>query len=162
MSSDTTHIALRPVEPGDAPFLFEVYASTRSDEMAFFPLDETQREAFLKMQYNAQQASYKMQYPNADHQIILVDDRQVGRLILNRGDQEFLLVDIALLPQYRSCGTGASLIKDICAEAAGKGLPVRLQVLRSNRAALLYERLGFYVTGENQVHFQMEWHPNRQ
>ncbi|HYY58876.1 MAG TPA: GNAT family N-acetyltransferase [Pyrinomonadaceae bacterium] len=162
MSSELTHISLRPVEPGDEPFLFEVYAGTRTDELAFLPWNDAQREAFLKMQFNNQQGSYKMHYPDADHRIILLSERPVGRLIVVRGETEILLTDIALLPEHRNSGIGASLIRDLCAEAASEGLPVRLHVFKSNRAARLYERLGFRVTGENQTHFQMEWRSDAQ
>jgi GNAT superfamily N-acetyltransferase len=157
MTSEPTHISLRPVEPGDEPFLFEVYASTRKDELAFLPWNEAQREAFVKMQFNNQQGAYKMQYPGADHRIILLSGRPVGRLIVVRGEREILLADIALLHEFRNAGIGAWLIKELCAEAAAAGLPVRLQVLIFNRAARLYERLGFRLMGENQTHFQMEW-----
>jgi ribosomal protein S18 acetylase RimI-like enzyme len=98
-----------------------------------------------------------MQYPDAEHRVVLLSDRPVGRLIVVRGDREILLADIALLPEFRNAGIGARLIKDLCAEAADAGLPVKLQVLKFNRAARLYERLGFHLTGENQTHFQMEW-----
>jgi ribosomal protein S18 acetylase RimI-like enzyme len=66
------------------------------------------------------------------------------------------------LPEHRGSGIGASLIRDLCAEAAAKGLPLLLQVFKSNPAARLYERLGFYRTGESPTHFQMEWRSDKQ
>ena len=64
---------LQPVRPEDEPFLFELYASTRGDEMALVGWDKAQQEAFLRMQFNAQRSSYAMQFPNADYRIIAHD-----------------------------------------------------------------------------------------
>ncbi|HEY6186187.1 MAG TPA: GNAT family N-acetyltransferase [Pyrinomonadaceae bacterium] len=160
MSTDQMPVALRPVEPGDEPFLFELYSSTRADELAAWGWDAAQQEAFLRLQFNGQQGFYRMQYPDAEHRIITLGDQPVGRMIVIGADEEIRLADIVLLPQYRNRGLGASLIKDLCAEAGTRGLPVRLRVLKSNRdAARLYERLGFSMDGENETHLQMEWHP---
>lgn len=161
MSTDQMPVALRPVEPGDEPFLFEVYSSTRASEMAAWGWDAAQQEAFLRLQFNGQQGFYRMQYPEAEHQIILFNAQPVGRMIVVNSDDEVRLADIIVLPQYRNRGIGASLIKDLCAEAERKGLPVRLQVLKSNHdAARLYERLGFSTDTESDTHVQMQWQPN--
>ena len=44
-------------------------------------------------------------------------------------------------------------------ECEEKKLPLRLQVLRSNPALRLYERLGFVRTAEDQIYIQMEKRP---
>jgi ribosomal protein S18 acetylase RimI-like enzyme len=163
MSGDPMSVALRPVEAGDEQFLFEVYASTRADEMAAWGWDGAQQEAFLRLQFNGQQGFYRMQYLEAEHSLILFNDQPVGRMIVIRAKHAVRLADIALLPQYRNLGIGASLIKELCAEAARKGVPVRLRVLRSNHAAArFYERLGFsgYIESESDTHLQMVWHPS--
>lgn len=149
-------ITLRPVIPDDEPFLLEIYTNTRPD-VAEWGWDAAQQEAFLRMQFDLQRRAFAMQSPEAEHQIILLEDQQIGRIIILRTDQQIRLSDIALLPQHRNKGIGASLIKDLCAEAAQSNLPVRLQVLKSNPALHLYERLGFIRIGESATHFQMEW-----
>jgi ribosomal protein S18 acetylase RimI-like enzyme len=161
MPVDSMPITLRPVLPDDEPFLLEMYAGTRPD-VAEWGWDAAQQEAFLRMQFDLQQRAWAMQSPEAKHQIILLGDRQIGRIITLRTDQQIRLSDIALLPQHRNNGIGASLIKDLCAEAAQSGLPVQLQVLKSNPALRLYERLGFLRIGESSTHFQMEWRADRQ
>jgi ribosomal protein S18 acetylase RimI-like enzyme len=153
-------LALRPVMSDDEQFLYEVYQSTRIDELAQIPWNEAQRTAFLKMQLKARDQSYRMHYAELDDRIILFQDQKVGRLILVRGDDEIRLADIALLPEYRRAGIGASLIKDLITEANQSGRPIRLQVERPNeQAKRLYERLGFNTTGETMTHFQMEYQP---
>jgi ribosomal protein S18 acetylase RimI-like enzyme len=152
-------VTLRPVEAGDQQFLFEVYAGTRRAELDAWGWDAAQQDAFLKMQFMAQHNAYDMQYTEADHSLILLDDQPIGRLLVARSSEWIHLVDIALLPAHRNRGIGAQLIKDLLDEAATAGLPVRLQVLKNNPAAELYERLGFRKTGESGMHFQMERPP---
>jgi ribosomal protein S18 acetylase RimI-like enzyme len=86
----------------------------------------------------------------------LLGDQTIGRILVVRTSEEIHLVDIALLPANQGQGIGAGLIKELLDEGDRDGLPVRLEVLKNNRAALLYERLGFVKTGERGMHFQME------
>jgi len=162
MSDDAIKAAvrLRPIVADDEPFLLEVYKSTRP-EITALGWPPPQEEAFFRMQFEGQKRSYEMQYPDAAHQLILFKDTEVGRLITFRTEQEIRLADVALLPQYRNMGVGAFVIRELCAEAARRDLPLRLQVSKFNPAIHLYERLGFQMLGENSTHFQMEWRPNQ-
>jgi ribosomal protein S18 acetylase RimI-like enzyme len=160
-SSAASALALRPVLPEDEQFLYEVYASTRADELAQVMWGEAQREMFLKMQLKARDQSYRMYYSEIDDRIILRDNQRVGRLIVVRADDEIRLADIALLLEHRGAGIASALIKDLMAEARVSNKPIRLQVETSNpKARSLYERLGFTTTGENVTHFQMEYRPS--
>ncbi|MDB5084378.1 MAG: family N-acetyltransferase, partial [Bacilli bacterium] len=51
------------VRTEDEPFLFQVYASTRYDEIDQWGWDQAAVQAFLSLQWNAQQRSYAMQHP---------------------------------------------------------------------------------------------------
>ena len=153
-----TAVALRPVTDADEQLLYEVYASTRADELAQVLWSEAQRAAFLKMQLTARDRSYRMHYPDIVDRIVVVGQQPAGRLIIVREGAEMRLADIALLPQYRRRGIGTALVKELMAEADETGRPLRLQVERPNeQAKRLYERLGFTTTGENDTHFQMEY-----
>ena len=157
MSNRALNISLRPVEPEDEAFLYEVYRSTRAEELAAWGWDERQQELFLKMQLRARDQSYLMYYTEISDSIILFEKSRAGRIIISRSDKEIKLVDISLLPEYRGAGLGTSLIKDLFAEADQTKRIVRLQVERTNtKARRLYERMGFTITSENQTHFQME------
>lgn len=150
-------ISLRPVTPEDEQFLFEVYASTRMDELDAIGMDKAQQEAFINMQYRLQRHHYLTYYTQATHDIVLLDGVPVGRFYINRTSEEIRGVDVALLPAYRSFGIGSHLIRQVQQEAAQKGLPFRLQVEKHNPAFQLYLRLGFVKTGETETHIQMEW-----
>lgn len=153
-------VALRPVAPEDEPLLLEIYAGTRAEELAQIPWSAAQRGAFLKMQLAARDRSYRMYYAGLEDNIILFNGRAVGRLLVVRGDEEFRLADIALLPEYRRAGIGTALVSELVEEACRRNKPLRLQVEKPNAQALrLYERLGFATTGENDTHIQMERRP---
>lgn len=137
-------VTLRPARPDDA-FLFALYAGTRADELAAWGWDAAQRDAFLVMQFRAQQRHYEAAWPRAEHRVVCLAGRPIGRLLVAREPDEIRLVDIALLPEHRGAGIGAGLIRGLLAEAARAGLPVRLHAARDSRARRLYERLGFVV-----------------
>lgn len=154
-------IALRPVRPEDESFLYDVYASTRLEELAPLGWTDAQREAFLRMQFALQQQSYRVDFPAADFQIILWHERPIGRLYVERRPDEIWGIDLALLPEYRQAGIGTAILQDLLAEAARVGKPFRLHVVKSNRARRLYERLGFTTRGEDDVYLLMEWSPDQ-
>jgi ribosomal protein S18 acetylase RimI-like enzyme len=157
--TDPRALTFRPIGPEDAAFLYKVYASTRADELALTDWDEAQKEAFLTMQFNAQHQDYQANYTDADFLIILLGDRSIGRLYLDRLETEIRIIDIALLPEYRNSGIGTALLKDILAEAARVGKPVRIHVEMFNPAFRLYQRLGFRKLEDRGVYYFMEWSP---
>jgi ribosomal protein S18 acetylase RimI-like enzyme len=155
-------VKLRPASPDDEPFLYDLYCSTRAEEMAAWGLDEAQQKTFLELQFNARQRHYEIAFAGADHRIILCDDRPIGRMLVYRSEREIRLVDIALLPERRSGGIGASLIQALLEEASSIGKSVTLHVDKLNRAARLYERLGFKVIGDTGGSHKMEWRDRNQ
>lgn len=150
---------LTPVTEGHQSFLFTLYASTRQAEVAAWGWDPAQQEAFLQMQFHAQQNAYARQYPDAEHLVIVQADQPIGRILVAKTASSLLLVDIALLPPFRSAGIGSSLIRQLQAEAVTTEQTIRLHVLRGNRAQRLYERLGFVITKKGETHVAMEWRP---
>lgn len=154
-------IALRPVGASDLPFLREVYASTRLEELAPLGWSAEQRDAFLDQQFAAQHSYYQEHYAGASFQLILRDQRPVGRLYVARLPDEIRVIDLALLPEYRGLGVGTRLLADLFAEASALGLPVRIHVEKFNRALRLYERLGFTPIDDRGVYWFMEWSPSR-
>ena len=150
-------IKLRPIVPADEAFLYQVYASTRTEELAVTGWDEAQKDQFLRTQFTAQHRYYQQTFPAASYQVILWQDRPAGRLYVDRRADEISIIDIALLPEYRGLGIGSVLLKEILAEASAARKPVRIYVERFNRALRLYERLGFRMIGDTGVYFHLEW-----
>ncbi|HWX21118.1 MAG TPA: GNAT family N-acetyltransferase [Candidatus Binatia bacterium] len=152
-------VSLRPEQPGDEAFLHEVYASTREEELARTNWDPNTRGAFLDMQFAAMRRGYAGMYPAGEFLIIALGGRAVGRMVLNRTAGEIRVIDLALLPAHRSGGIGTFLMRQVCAEAAKAGKPVRLSVLKNSRAVRWYERLGFTKNAEAEVYDELEWRP---
>jgi ribosomal protein S18 acetylase RimI-like enzyme len=155
VKEETAKITLRPASADDENFLYQVYQSTRAEELAAWGWDASQQELFLKLQLKARDQSYLMHYQKLDDRVILCGDEKVGRMIVSRNAEEIRLVDISLLPQYRNAGIGTFLIEALFMEAGARA--VRLQVDKANvRARRLYERMGFSLRSETQTHLQME------
>jgi GNAT superfamily N-acetyltransferase len=152
-------ITLRPASPEDEPFLYELYCSTRAEEMAPWGLDQAQQKAFLELQFTARQRHYDIAFSGAEHKIILCDDHSIGRMLVYRSEREIRLVDIALLPEHRNGGIGASLLQALLEDARSTGKTVTLHVDKFSRAARLYQRLGFSVIDDAGGSYKMEWQP---
>ena len=154
-------LTLRTVRQEDEKFLFGVYASTRTEELSQTGWDDVQKEAFLLMQFAAQQQHYRSRFPEGVHQIIVKDGRSIGRIYTAKNDEEIRILDIALLPEHRNAGIGTILLKEILAEAEESRLAVRIYVESFNRSLRLFERLGFSSIETSGLNQLMEWRPKK-
>lgn len=157
MAGPLNSIRLRAVAPADESFLVELYKSSRGDDLRGLGWNEERISEFLEMQYQAQQRFFESEYMQADDQIIFRGDAALGRLLVDRREHEIRCVDVALLPEYRNQGIGTFLLRQLQDEANRGRKPLRVQIIRFNRAVSLLERLGFVRTSETGTHFQMEW-----
>lgn len=158
-SKDASGITTRPCNDSDEAFLFSLFKSVKGDELAALNWPPAQLEPLLRMQFKAQSQSYAADYPQATHEIVCFEGELVGRLVTDNTTEAMLLVDIALTPAVRGSGIGAELIRRLQKHCSVLRKPLRLHVAKTNRAAHLYERLGFTVIGETEVHHLMEWNP---
>lgn len=164
-ATDFSNITLATIDvarltPAEDEFWFEVYASTRAEEMAMTGWDATQKSSFLHMQYEAQKQSYQSQFPQAENYVVRCEGIAAGRMIVDRSTEEIQLIDIALLPDFRGRTIGSFLFAKLFDEATADRKPVRLFVERFNPALQWYERLGFRPVGESAIYFEMVWRPD--
>jgi ribosomal protein S18 acetylase RimI-like enzyme len=157
-------LAYRPVDAADAGFLLRVYGSTRAAELALTDWDATARDAFVQMQFRAQNAHYWREWPDAEHSIIQVLQatacQEVGRLWLHQRDDSLHVLDISLLPEWCGRGIGSTCLRALQDRAARQRRFLSIQVEQGNPARHLYERLGFLSVGEQQgIHQLMRWLP---
>ena len=150
-------VELRPRRDDDRPFLARLYASTRADEMALLDWSQEEKTAFLAMQFEAQTRHYDEHYGDAEFLIIERNHEPIGRLYLQRREDEIRIVDIALLPKAQRAGIGGRLLRRVLDEAADTGRAVRIHVERNNPALALYQRLGFRKIDDLGVYYLMEW-----
>lgn len=152
-------VSLRPAMDEDQFFLFALYRDVRGPEVDAWGWPAPEREAFLRMQFEAQRRSYRAAYPDAVDQIVCWNGEPVGRILVADAPEESLLVDIALLAAFRNRGIGTQLIQQSIAACKPHGCPLRLQVLRGNPALRLYLRIGFRETGSDAMYIQMQRTP---
>lgn len=149
-------ITTRPIMAADEPLVQAIYYTTREPELALLAWSAEQKADFVAMQFQAQQQDYQRRFPQADYDLIVVEDEPVGYLYVMRGDQEMRLLDIALAPAWRNQGIGTAMLRQLMAEATRTQRPLSYMVLRFNEAALrLYQRLGFQKAGEYGHHYLM-------
>ena len=152
-------IALREVEENDFPFLLELYASTRADEMALVPWSDEEKRQFLTMQFHAQHTYYMEHYTEATFDLMLWQGQPIGRLYVEEWPTELRIIDIALLPAYRGRGAGTYFLKKLMQRAGAIGKGVSIHVETNNPAMELYRRLQFKKVGEHGLYDLMEWNP---
>ena len=150
-------LSLRPIQPGDEPFLYRLYASTRAEEMALVDWSDEQKRAFLRMQFDAQHRFYTERFSSARFDVIELDGSPIGRLYLDRRDNEIRVIDISLLPEHRGKGLGGELMRKVLQQSREAGLPVTIHVEQFNPAMRLYQRLGFREVRMEGIYRLMEW-----
>jgi GNAT superfamily N-acetyltransferase len=156
----TAQITLRPATAADEVVLRAVYASTRVDELAPLGWPSDAVTAFCDQQFEAQRSHYLSHYPDASHDVVLVEGRPAGRLYVDRSPTELRIVDIALLPPFRGRGIGSQLLVRLLDEGDRYGVPVRIHVEKHNPALRLYQRLGFRPLADRGVHWLLERAPS--
>ena len=152
-------ITLRAATPEDQEFLIQLFAATR-DDLALANLDKDQNQLLIELQFRARENQYRFAYPSATTSIILEGDKEVGSMIVNRGEHDIHLVDIALLRDSRDQGIGTCVLVTLLEEAVVGAKVVCLQVAVTNRAIRFYERLGFSKIKDGGAYISMEWRPH--
>jgi GNAT superfamily N-acetyltransferase len=154
----TPNVTLRAVTPADDNFLYEVYDSTRADELSQVEWEEGQKETFVRWQFDLQRREYDARFPDAHYQVILIDGEPAGRIWTGEDEEQIRLLDIALLPQFQKRGAGTILLRGLMKEAASAGKLLRHMVfVLNNDAHRFYERLGFVVIEDLGAYKHMEY-----
>lgn len=136
-------LKLQPISNSDMSFLYKVYRSTRIEEMKLTNWSSGEIEKFLEMQFILQHKQYMENYKQASFDLIIYNTLPIGRLYINRYDNEIRIIDIALLSEYRRIGIGNRIMNHIIKESECKNLPISLHVEYNNPAMSLYKHLGF-------------------
>ena len=155
----TETFSLRPAGTGDEGFLRLVYAESRREELDQVAWPEGQREAFLRSQFDAQDAHYRKHYPEAEYMIIAHAGQPAGRFYVRRTKPEIRIMDIALIPEFRGKGIGTALLQQLIEEARSSARILTIHVEKFNPALRLYERLGFRAVDDRGAYWFLQWSP---
>jgi ribosomal protein S18 acetylase RimI-like enzyme len=138
---------LRAASEADYPWLWQLKRLTMRPyvEEMWGSWDDASQEVF-----------FRRNFVPANVRVIVVGGRDVGLLHVEREPGALFLANVQILPEFQNRGLGSAVVRRVLDEARTAGVPLRLQVLKSNRGARrLYERLGFEVTEEGSMHDQM-------
>jgi GNAT superfamily N-acetyltransferase len=150
---------LRPAGEGDRALMLAIYASTRAEELAVTGWTDEAKAAFLAQQFAAQDSHYRVHYPDASYDVIMVEGGPAGRLYVDRGEDGILLVDVALLPDFRGRGVGTAVLRQVIAEADAAGKVLSIHVEKTNRARSLYARHDFAEVADHGVYLLLQRQP---
>ncbi len=153
----TPPLALRLAQPDDIPFFKQLYATTR-DDLKRLPMPQWQFNQMVEMQQRVQENGLQQVYPRATQWTILLDDQRIGRLIVDFTDNDWRVIDIALMPENRLNGYGRQVMEAVMHKARETLGSVSLAVFEFNKIARhLYNNLNFKVITEDPVQAQMIW-----
>jgi GNAT superfamily N-acetyltransferase len=125
--------------------------------MAWLPWTDQAKAAFLDSQFRLQHQHFTSRFAEADFLIVEERGAPVGRLYVDWGPPDALIVDIGLLPSRRGAGLGGALLGWVAGEAERAGAArVTLHVLMQNLGARrLYERRGYRPVRLDGAHLFM-------
>ena len=93
-----------------------------------------------------QQQLHSRRFESQDFRVIEYMRKDVGILAIDKKTDYLKLNQLYILPEYQNKGIGSECMLQIMAEA--NGLPIKLQVLKSNPKAIrFYKKLGFVNKG---------------
>ena len=140
---------------------YELQPAQATDKDAIRQLNDRCYREVVEAQFGTwdeelQRDFFERKWNPTHFQKIMCSGQLVGVLSSWTRQQEIFLAEIQIDPEHQGQGLGTAIVRDILTTALSLGVPVKLQVLKKNRAKSLYERLGFVVTGVTETHFQME------
>lgn len=93
--------------------------------------------------------------------VIDVDGTDVGTISLHELDSNTLrLGEFYLLDIFRNRGLGTAILSRVLESSDALGQTVVLEALKWNPVRSLYEKHGFAITSDNEIHYFMERKPN--
>jgi ribosomal protein S18 acetylase RimI-like enzyme len=150
---------LRPSEPSDDAFLYDVFATTWESEVAALP-NQKLAQHVLRIQHIAQERRYATRFPGHHRFVVLHGEQRAGRLYLFEAESSLHVVDLTLMPDFRCQGIGTRILHHLMAEATRDGSTISVGVPRTNkRATALCAALGFQLVSVDDLDNSFEWKP---
>lgn len=136
--------------------------ATEADKERFMELHELCYREVVERQFGDWDPVLQAEFFEAKWEVqrikrIVVNGETMGSLVVDVRVDHVFLGQIQVAPKMQGQGLGSAIVRRIQVDASKLRVPVRLQVLRENRAAALYKRLGFVAAGELEHHLLFEW-----
>ena len=114
----------------------------------------------LKLDRDAQIASFSRQWAASEVRIILLDGVDIGWLQSTARDGTYFLGQLFVDAAHQRRGIGTEVMHLLIGEATALNQAVTLGVVKTSPAKRLYERLGFRVTHDDDRKFYMRREPD--
>ena len=88
--------------------------------------------------------------------LIICSGEKVGTLKYRELADKIEIIQLQVHPESQGKGLGKMVMERVLGWSEEKHKRIELTVLKANPAKLLYERLGFSITGEDDYEFYME------
>ena len=98
-------------------------------------------------------------WSRSPHHIVLLNEVPIGVVSFGAIEDHLYIYEIQILPEYQNRGIGSQFLRERIEEARTLGKPLKLKVLRDNKAKHLYLRMGFVPYEENEVEIKMKLCP---
>ena len=144
----------------DREFLRKLFCSL--DQVQSLLQMGDQGEQLIEMQLRAREQQYRAMFPNGSFDLVLLDDEPIGRIATDRSSEPWSLIDIAILPEFRSQRIGSTLVKNLLRSARDENCQVSASVMACNvRARTLWLQLGFKVVEEQLDYWSLLYSPDK-
>lgn len=146
------HITRRPAESSDFEF------ARKTHHLAYHDVVLKQ---FDNWNEKMQDGFFERSWVPETHQIIYFDGVPAGYCSFINYPDHIFASELVILPEFQGKGIGSKLLSDLIKESDEKGIPIKLQVFKQNKAQELYRRLGYKDVEEEGTHIKMEYVPNK-
>jgi ribosomal protein S18 acetylase RimI-like enzyme len=147
MVSKALHFELRPASSDDFPFCWSLYR----DSMKPLTIE------LLEWNEAGQKRLIKRSLTESGTSIIVYNGAAIGWLQIRETINENYLGQLYITPSMQNRGIGTAIVRQLCNYGSRTGKVIILEVMKNNRARLLYERLGFATIGSTKYKFTMRW-----
>lgn len=153
---------LRSCTDADDAFVYDVFCTTWESEVAALPNQNLARHV-LRIQHIAQERRFAGRYPGHHRFIVVEDGQPAGRLYVHETDSMLHVIDLTLMPQFRSRGIGRRVFRDLFTYATREGKSITVRVgRRDERVTSFYASLDFRLVAVDDVDNYFEWTPQMQ
>lgn len=99
---------------------------------------------------------FEQKWKEAEYQIVELENQRIGTIWIMEEMDHIRIRELQILPEFQRRGIGTELMKRVIEKAKWRKRPIRLSVLRANRARIFYERLGFGMYDETETRLYLE------
>ena len=139
-------LKLRPATINDKAYLYD---------LARIVYKELIIDQFGEWDEKAQRNKFDRKWEKAGYQIIEMKDSRIGTIRVTVAGDHIRLNEIQIHPEHQRQGIGSALVSKQLSIARKLGIPMRLRLLKGNRAVDFYQRLGFAVCDQTENYIYM-------